>query len=126
MEVPRDYFVFKINVLKKLLLFTLGVCLASLAFGQKEFSLGFFMGGMLSMATFALLYKYVLQMRNFSASGRKKFIMARSLLIYLIMGLALFIGIKKGMATFLGVAAGFILLKIAVFMQAFQEKHVGA
>ena len=126
MEVPKDYFVFKINVLKKLFLFMLGVCLASLAFGQKEFSLGFFVGGMLSMATFALLYKYVLEMRNFPASGRKIFIMARSLLIYLIMGLALFIAIKKGIATFLGAAAGFISLKIAIFIQAFQEKHAGA
>lgn len=126
MNAPAEYLIFKINVLKRLFLLIPGVSISALLFGQREFALGFFIGGALSMAIFSLLYKYVLETRNFSAQRRKKFIISRSLLIYAIMGIALLIGIKKGIPAFLGTAAGLLSLKIAVFIQAFREKHASA
>jgi len=125
MNVPAEYIIFKLNIFKKLFLFTLGACTISLLLRQKEFSAGFLMGGLLSAAIFSLLYKYALEIRGFPLAKRKTFLIARSLLISLIMGAALFIGIKKGLNTFLGTAAGLISLKIAVFAQAFQERHAG-
>lgn len=126
MNIPADYFIFKINILKKLILITLAVCLIAFLSGQRGFSLGFLVGGLLAMAIFSLLYKYVLALRNIQLPKRKKFIAARALLIFLLMGLALAIGIKKGLPVFFGTAAGIFSLKIAIFTQAFQEKHASA
>ena len=125
MNIPTEYLTFKLNIFRKLFLFILGVCIISLLLRQKEFSTGFLVGGLLSAAIFSLLYKYVLDIRGFPLAKRKNFLIARSLLISLIMGAALFIGIKKGLHAFLGVAAGLVSLKIAVFTQAFQERHAG-
>jgi len=125
MKIPEEYFIFKISVLKKILIITLVISTTALVLAQKGFALGFLTGGLLSGAIFSLLYKYVLQIRNFSVSKRKRFLLLRSFAIYAIMALALLIGIKKGIPAFLGTALGLLSLKAAVFMQAFGEKHAG-
>jgi len=126
MSVPAEYLVFKVNIYKKVLFITLAASLAALLLGQRGFATGFFIGGLLSMAIFSLLYKYVLALRNLALPRRKRFIMPRALLIYAIMGVALAIGIKKGIPVFIGTAAGLLSLKIAVFIQVFQERNAGA
>jgi len=125
MAVPTEYLVFKINILKKLLIATLFVSLSAFLIGQKGFSLGFIVGGLLAMAIFSLLYKYVLMLRNIELSKRKRFIVPRAFILIGIMAFALAIGIKKGVPVFLGTAMGVLLLKIVIFIQAFQEKHAG-
>ena len=124
MDVPPEYFIFKIHILRKVALITLGVCRVSVLLGRKDFALGFFFGGLLSLAIFSLLYRYVLMLRNFQPPKRKMFIMTKALALYFVMAIALFIGIKKGIPVFLGTALGILSLKAAIFMQVFQEKHV--
>ena len=123
MNIPTEYFIFKVNVFKKIFIITTSIFLLTLVLGQKDFAFGFLVGGLLSFAIFSLLYKYILVMRGLDAPQRKKFITLRMLIIYAIMALALFIGIKKGITVFLGTAAGIFSLKIAIFIQVFGEKR---
>lgn len=123
MSVPQEYFVFKINIFKKLFLITAAVSLITFFLGGKGFALGFLVGGAISAAIFSLLYKYVLIMRGIKLPGRKRFIAGRALVIYAIMAAALLIGLKKGIPVFLGTAAGIFSLKVAIFAQVFGEKY---
>lgn len=123
-NIPAEYLIFKINVLKKIFLITIVIPFSALVIGQKAFAMGFCVGGFLSMAIFCLFYKYVLAIRGLEYPVRKKFIIAKALLIYFFMGLALFIAIKKGIHVFLGTVTGLFSLKLAVFIQTFQEKNV--
>jgi len=123
-SVPLDYLVFKINIQKRLFLVTMGVSLIALLIGQQGFSMGFFIGGAIAMALFSLLYNYILSLRSLKEIPQKKrFIIARSFLMYVMMGIALFIGIKKGIPVFLGVAAGMLSLKAIIFIHVFKEQH---
>jgi len=124
MDIPAEYLIFKINILKRIFLVTLAVSLGAMLFGQKGFALGFCVGGLLSIAIFSLFYKYVLAIRGLEPPARKRFIVTKALLIYFLMGLALFIGIKKGITVFLGTATGLFSMKLAVFIQVFQERNV--
>ena len=126
MNIPANYYIFKINILKKIFLIILGISLIALPLGQKGFFFGFLIGSLLSMAIFLLLYKYVIAINGLELAKRKNFLITRSLLIYILMGLALFIGIKKGVPVFLGTAAGLLTLKIAIFIQVFRERHASA
>jgi len=126
MSIPANYYIFKINILKKIFLIILGVSLITLPLGQKDFFFGFLIGSLLSTAIFSLLYKYVIAINGLEPTKRKNFLITRSLLIYILMGLALFIGIKKGVPVFLGTAAGLLTLKMAIFIQVFRERHASA
>ena len=123
-NIPVEYFIFKIDILKKIFIIVLSISLISLLLGQKDFALGFLVGGVLASFIFSLLYKYVLQVRNFTLPNKKRFLILRSFALYAIMGFALFIGIKKGIYVFLGVALGLLTLKLALFTEYFKERHV--
>ena len=126
MNVPPAYLIFKLNVLKKITVIIFGVCLVALFIGQRGFSAGFLVGGLLAAAIFSLLYKYVFAVRHIKLAKKKKFMITRALLIYALMGFALAIGIKKGLPVFLGLAAGLFSLKAAVLIQVFKEARAGA
>jgi len=126
MSVPTEYLIFKMNILKKIFLLTGPICIITALIGYKGFSLGFLVGGLLSMAIFSLMYKYVLSMKGLPSSRRRIFIVPRSLIMYFLMGAALFIGIKKGIPVFLGTLTGLLSLKAAIYIQVFQERHAGA
>ena len=124
MSVPAEYVICKINILKKGAIVMFGVLILSLFF-DRGFSLGFFMGGCIALANFSLLSKHILQMREFSIKKAQRFIVAKFLLMYLIMGLALFIGRTKGLPTFFGVAAGLLVIKIAIFLNSLARRNAG-
>ena len=123
MQAPKEFLLFKITIFKRCLLILLAGCIASFVFRQGAFALGFFMGSLISMAIFSLLYRYILAAKDFSPRQRKKFLIPKALLIYVIMGITLFIAIKKGLPVFLGCAAGLLSLKIAIFAEAFKRKQ---
>jgi len=116
MSAPLEYIVYKINILKKAIVLISLVVVAAIFF-NKGFSLGFFIGGFLSLANFSLLSKHILQIRSFSVRKAQTFIILRFLLMYLIMASALVIGIHKGLATFFGVASGLLTIKICIFLE---------
>lgn len=122
-EIPVEYLVYRINIFKKSLFIILAVSFLSLFF-SKELSLGFFVGGLISMANFSLLSKYILRMRDFPLGKAKRFIISRFLIIYLIMGLALFIGTTKGVLPFAGTALGLLTIKFAIFIDGVFSKYV--
>ena len=122
--VPKEYLIFKIQILKRVFLAAGVLSLTAFFIGQKGFSAGILVGGLVSISVFSLLYKYILDIRGFTAPRRKRVIISKYFIVYIIMAAALFIGIKKGLAVFLGVAAGLILLKIAIFTETFKTKHV--
>jgi len=127
MNIPEDFLLFKITILKRCLLISLAVSLAALLLGQKGFALGAFIGGCMAICIFSLLSKYVLALGSLSSRQRKKFLIAKALLIYAIMGITLFIAIKKGLPVFLGTAAGLLSLKVAIFTtEVFRKEHVSA
>ncbi|MFH1848349.1 MAG: hypothetical protein ABH825_03940 [Candidatus Omnitrophota bacterium] len=126
MGIPAEYLIFKVNILKKTFLIASGVCLTALVFNQRGFALGFFVGGILSILIFSLLYKYVLELNDLSPSRKRSFLVPRSLLLSAIMGAALFIGIKKGLPVFFGTAAGILSLRISIFSETFKRKYAGA
>ena len=94
MAVPLDYFLFKMRVLKKSFVITLLLSFAAFLSGQKGFSSGAAVGGLISIAVFLLLYKYVLCLRGVSRARRKNFLIPRALFIYILVGLTLFIAIN--------------------------------
>jgi len=123
MQPPQELLIFKITILKRCLLIISFACLAAFIFRQRDFAFGFLVGGLISMAVFSLLYKYVLAARSFSPLKRKKYLIPKALLIYVIMGAALFIAVKKGLPVFLGTAAGLLCLKAAIFAEVFKGKR---
>jgi hypothetical protein len=125
MNVPEEYFIFKISILKKLILITIGLSTAAFFAGQRGFSAGILVGGLISAAVFSMLYKYVLRVRGISPSNKRAFLISRYLLIYGVMALTLLIGIKKGIGVFLGAASGLILLKVVIFWEGSRQKYVG-
>ena len=116
MSVPLEYIVYKINILKKAIVLISLVGISAI-FLNKGFSLGFFIGGFLSLANFSLLSRHILQIRSFSLRKAQTFIILRFLLMYLIMAAALVIGIHKGLATFFGVAVGLLVIQIIIFLE---------
>ncbi|MFC1808225.1 hypothetical protein ACFL0T_07690 [Candidatus Omnitrophota bacterium] len=126
MNTPTDYIVFKITILKRSVLLIGVALLLALLSGNKGLAAGVLVGGLVSMAIFSLLYKYVLTLASLSMEQRKKFIIPRALLVYTIMGATLFIAITKGVAVFLGAAAGLFVLKIAIFLEIFKDKRCRA
>ena len=121
-NIPTEYTVYKIAILKKSLLITFITCFIAFFF-SRNFFLGFFIGGLLSMANFSLLAKHIIKMRNFSVNKAKRYIVGKFLIIYFIMGLALFIGATKGMLVFAATALGLIVIKIAIFLDRTVIKH---
>ncbi|NQT90987.1 MAG: hypothetical protein HQ558_07020 [Candidatus Omnitrophica bacterium] len=122
MSVPVEYLIFKVKILKRSFFIIAIVSVAAFLFRQSGFAFGFLVGGVMSVFIFQLLYKYVLALREISAGQRKKFLIPRALLIYLIMGVVLFIAIKKGMPVFIGAAAGLFSLKLVIFAEAFRGR----
>ncbi|MFH1644909.1 MAG: hypothetical protein ABIB11_00650 [Candidatus Omnitrophota bacterium] len=118
MNIPPDYLCFKIKILKKLLLGIFVGGIAAFVFGYKGFCLGYIVGGFVAMSIFSLLYKYVLIARGLSLPKRKKFLAIRALILFFIMAITLFIAINKGLDVFLGAAAGMLLLKLVMFVEA--------
>lgn len=125
--IPAEYLIYKVGILKKALFIILALSFASLFF-LKSFSLGFFVGALISMANFSLLSKYILKMRDlmrdFSIIRAKRFIVVRFLIMYFIMGLALFIGATKGIDAFLGTALGLLVIKFTIFIDGILAKYV--
>ena len=125
MDTPIDYLMFKLSVLKRFGIIPL-VTIIALLLKQKGFALGFFVGGSIALAIFLLLYKYILSARRFLPTQRKRFLIPRALLVYLIMGLTLLIAIKKGLLVFFGAALGLFFLKVVMFMEIFKENKCQA
>ena len=126
MDVPLEYLVFKVTIFKRCAFIISVICVAALLLKQGGFAVGCFIGGLISVLNFSLLYKYVLALRGLSRQRRKRFLIPKSLLIYLIMGLTLFIAAKKGMPVFFGAAAGIFSLKIALFWEVFRGRECQA
>ena len=122
-NIPFEFLFYKLTIMKRTLFIILAVSFVTL-FLSKEFSLGFFVGGLIAMANFSLLAKYILKMRELSVNKAKRFIVSRFFIIYLIMAAALFIGATKGMAVFFGVAAGLLTVKFAIYINGIFAKHV--
>jgi hypothetical protein len=121
-NVPVEYLAFKMTIFKRCLFIALIAVSISFLLGQKDFASGLIFGSLISLTIFSLLYKYVLALRGLNLPEKKRFIMPRALLIYMIMGITLFIAIKKGLPVFLGAACGIFSLKIAVFMELFRSR----
>ena len=118
MNVPLEYLIYKINILKKCLLFmAIGIVVG--LFWNRNFSFGFFVGSFIAMANFSLLSKYVLKMREMSIKAAQRFIILRFLLMYMIMAVALFSAVKKDVMAFLAVALGLVIVKVAIFVDNF-------
>ncbi|MBL7197308.1 MAG: ATP synthase subunit I [Candidatus Omnitrophica bacterium] len=122
MNAPVEYLIYKINILKKCLLFMVIGIIVGL-FWDKNFSFGFFVGSFIAIANFSLLSKYVLQMRDMSIKAAQRFIILRFLLMYVIMAVVLFSAVKKDMITFLAVALGLIIVKVVIFVDNFTKKQ---
>ena len=118
MNVPVEYLIYKINILKKcLLLMAIGIVVG--LFWNRNFSFGFFVGSFIAMANFSLLSKYVLKMREMSIKAAQRFIILRFLLMYVIMAAALFSAVKKDVVVFLAVALGLVIVKVVIFVDNF-------
>ena len=126
-NTPTEYLVYRINIMKKALFIILAVSFATLFF-SKGFSLGFFVGGLIAMANFLLLSRYILKMKemmkDFSLVKARRFIVGKFLIMYLIMAIALFIGARKGMVVFAGTALGLLVVKFTIFLEGLIVKYV--
>jgi len=121
-EVPVEYLIYRINILKKTLFIVLAVSLSGLFFSRK-FSTGFFVGGALAMMNFSLLAGAVAKMRDFSVKSAKRYVISKFLIMYAIMALFLFIAIMKGLPAFIGTAIGLLSVKAAIFFDGVRVKH---
>lgn len=118
MNIPVEYLIYKINILKKcLLLMAIGIVVG--LFWNRNFSFGFFVGSFIAMANFSLLSKYVLRMREMPIKAAQRFIILRFLLMYMIMAAALFSAVKKDVTVFLAVALGLLIVKAVIFVDNF-------
>jgi len=120
---PPEYMIYKINIMKKSLFLVLAGSFASLFF-SRQFSLGFFVGGAVSVANFSLLAGYILRMRGLSSRKARGFIVSRFLVMYLIMAVTLFIGITKGLVVFTAAALGLLAVKFAIFLNGIPKRYV--
>lgn len=120
--IPVEYLIYKINIMKKAFLIIASVSLLMLFFSRK-FSLGFFVGGLISMANFSLLAGYIAKMRSFALNRAKRYIISKFLVMYLVMAITLFIGATKGMVVFAGTALGLLVIKMAIFSDGALVKY---
>ena len=123
MNAPIEYVVFKISILKRALILLLPLLIVSV-FLSRGFALGFLMGGLISLANFSLLSKYILEMKDLTIKKAQRFIILRFLGMYLIMAAVLVIGITKSLVTFFGVALGLFLVKIVIFLERLIKRDV--
>ncbi len=114
-EIPLEYLIYRINILKKTLFITLAISLAGLFFSRK-FSTGFFVGGALAMMNFSLLAGHIARMRDFPVKAARRYIIGKFLIMYAVMAVFLFIAIMKGMPVFIGMATGLLSVKFAIFL----------
>ncbi len=114
-NIPIEYLIYKITIMKKSVFIMGVVCIGSILI-SKEFSFGFLVGGLLSIANFSLLAKHILKMRELPVKNAKRYIITKFLLIYFIAAVALFIAATKGMGVFAGTAVGLITTKFAIFI----------
>lgn len=122
MNIPVDYLIFKIKILKRLVIGTAVIGTSSFFLGYKGFCLGYIVGNLVAGAVFSLLYKYVLLIRDFGSLKRKRFLIIKALTLYFIMAITLFIAIKKGLDVFLGAALGIISLKLIMFLEVMRKE----
>jgi len=121
-EIPIEYLVYKVTILKKALLIVATATLTGLFF-DKGFSAGFLVGGLISMANFSLLARHIARMRGFSIGRAKRYIIGKFLAMYVIMAATLFIAATKGMTVFAGAAVGLFAIKFAIFIDGIFIKH---
>ena len=91
-EIPLEYLIYRINILKKAVFIILAVSLGGLFFSRK-FSIGFLVGGAIAMMNFSFLAKDIAAMRDFTLKKAKRYIISKFLIMYLVMALFLFVAI---------------------------------
>ncbi|NQT94885.1 MAG: hypothetical protein HQ572_00390 [Candidatus Omnitrophica bacterium] len=126
MSVPLEYLLFKITIYKRVIFIVATISIVALLLRHGDFALGAVVGGLIAVAIFSLLYKYVLALRNIQIGQKGRFIIPRALMLYAIIGFTLFIAITKGLPVFLGAAAGIFSLKIAIFLELFRGERCQA
>jgi hypothetical protein len=121
-EIPVEYVIYRISILKRAVV-TIAVVSVAMLFFMKGCALGFFVGGLIAMANFSLLSKYVVEMRNFPVARAKRYIIGKFLIQYLVMAVTLFIGATKGITVFAGTALGLLVIKAVIFQEAVFTRH---
>lgn len=121
-EIPLEYLIYRINILKKAVFIILAISLAGLFFSRK-FSVGFLVGGAIAMMNFSLLARHIAAMRDFALKKAKRYIMGKFLVMYIIMALFLFVAITKGVHVFIGTALGLLVIKFTIFMDGALVKY---
>jgi hypothetical protein len=114
--VPLDYIVYKITIMRRALFAMIAFCLAAMFF-SRGLAAGIVVGGLISIANFSLLAKYIIAMRGFSVAKAKQYIIGKFLVQYVIMAAALFIAATKGMDVFIGTAVGLLMVKVSLFLE---------
>jgi|GEM_PF-3220434 len=121
-EIPIEYLVYRVNILKKAIFIMLIISLAA-GFFSRKFSIGFLMGGAVAMMNFSLLAGHIATMKGLAGKRAKSYIMGRFLVMYAVMALFLFVAITKGMYVFAGTALGLLVIKFAIFIDGILIKY---
>ena len=121
-EIPIEYLIYRINILKKTLFIMLAISLVGLFFSRK-FSTGFFVGSALAMMNFSLLAGAIARMRDLSIKSARRYIIGKFLIMYAVMALFLFIAMMKGIPAFIGTALGLLSVKVTIFLDGALAKY---
>ncbi|UCH11919.1 MAG: hypothetical protein JSW18_03605 [Candidatus Omnitrophota bacterium] len=121
--IKDDFARFRLDILAKSFAAGAVIIMAGLLFKQRLFSLGYLIGLLVSIAHFSNMYSNIRAISNLGIKRVKLFLATRYLSFYVILAFVLVATFLKDKSMFAGAVAGFLSIKIVIYVNAFISKR---
>jgi len=120
--IKDDFARFRLDILAKSFAAGAVIIIAGLLFKQRLFSLGYLIGLLISVSHFSNMYSNIRAISNLGIKRVKLYLTIRYLSFYVVLAFVLVATFLKDKSMFVGAVAGFLSIKIVIYVDAFLRR----
>lgn len=120
--IKDDFARFRLDILLKSFITGAVIIIAGLLLKQKLFSFGYLIGLLVSISHFSNMYSSIRTLSNQQIKKIKLYLSLRYLLFYFVLAFVLLASFLKDKSMFIGAVAGFLSIKVVIYVDMFLIK----